>query len=166
MRDRENMENIEAIGIHFDFPRGYDRHLAQLFEYIVIDKYTWYVTCSDNYYLCNGRIEQFLPDGVYSGRDFCRQIHSCQEYYIHLVRLLAVREGKLLEQDSIHTYRDYMNSNAEIALLCADSMVDFYAKNPYVLKAVMESCERYFSTTAESPYFITLKNETRTGFVV
>ena len=158
------MIDESAIGIHFDFPREYDWHLVPLFEHVQIERYTWYVACSENYCSCNGHIKQFLPDGVYSGKAFKRLIYSTGEYYIHLIRLIAVPAGMPFEQERIHTYEDYVNSNAQIVLLSADSIVDFYAKELNVLKPVMEFCEQNYSVSGKQPYFLTIANDTRTGF--
>ena len=158
------MTNDAIIGIEFQFSRDYANHFARLFESVPVEAYTWYVSCSENYSSCNGKVGQFLPDGVYSGDKFASIIRSIPKYYIRLIRLFAVPIGKKFDSSKINYYGDYLKSNAEIALLSADSFVDFYAKQQNVLRTVADSCERYYAIDDSIPHFITLQNDTRTGF--
>ena len=153
------------IGICFEFSKEYVDHLGRLFRELPVSTYTWYVACSENYYSLNGTVDLFLPDGVYSWDEFLSVLRATPEYYIRLLRLLAVPADKSLDQSTIHSYADYVQSNAEIALLSADSYVDFYAKDTNVLDAVMKSCRQYYSS-GELPCYITPENDERTGFWV
>lgn len=160
------MTDIQNIGIQFEFSRRYINHFAQLFENISIDSYTWYVSCSENYSSCNGNVDFFLPDGVYSGYEFAQIIRSMSEYYVHLIRLFTVPNGNKFDPNKINNYEDYIKSAAEFALLSADSYVSFYAKNKNLLQTIFESCKRYYNNSTMVPKYITRQNDGRVSFWV
>jgi len=160
------MLETEIIGIKFEFSREYLNHFAQLFENVSVEKYTWHVSCSENYLSCDGKIYQFLPDGIYSGKEFASMIQSLSEYYIHLICIYAVPIGKEFDSSAISTYQDYANSHAEIALLSADSFADLYVKDLNSLKEIFSSCEKYYGNGTISPQFITKENDEREKFEV
>ena len=160
------MIETEIIGMRFEFSREYLNHFAQLFENFTVEKYTWYVSCSENYLSCNGKIQQFLPNGIYSGDEFASIIRSLSNYYIHLVCVFAVPIGKSFDPDAIKYYEDYIKSTAEIALLSADSYADLYVKDLNVLKKIVSSCKKYYSNGTISPQYITSQNDGRERFEV
>lgn len=155
-----------AIGINFEFSREYVNHFAQLFENISVERYTWYVSCSENFCSNNGKWDSFLPNGIYSGNEFFSIISSISEYYIHLICLFAVPRGKIFDLDKINDYEDYVKSNAEIALLSADSIVDLYVKDENVLNTIINSCIYYYSSNTKIPKIITHENNVRNKFWV
>ncbi len=160
------MINTDAIGIHFEFSKNYVDHFARLLKNISIEKYNWYVSCSENYRSHMGNIDPFLPNGIYSGREFASIIDSAKESYIHLICLYAVPEEDEFDPGKVRNYEDYVKSSAVIALLSADSSVDFYTKDYDILKTVFESCERYYNNDNSPLYIITPQNDGRTGFWV
>ena len=161
------MFETDIIGIRFEFSRKYLDHLARLFENISVEKYTWYVSCSENFLSCDdGKIQQFLPNGVYSGAEFNSIIHSTSNYYIHLIYILAVPIGSEIDTCSINSYEDYVNSPVEIALLSADSYVDLYAKDLGTLKSIFSSCQKYYALGTITPQYITPQNDDRETFFV
>lgn len=160
------MLETETIGIRFEISREYLNHFAQLFENFPVEKYTWYVSCSENYSSSNGKIHRFLPNGIYSGDEFSTIIHSELKYYIHLIVLFAVPTGDAFDTNIIDSYADYIKSNAEIALLSADSFVDLYIKDHNALKNIFTSCNKYYSNGAIPLEWSTSKNDGREKFKV
>lgn len=160
------MFETEIIGIKFEFSREYLNHFARLFENFSVEKYTWYVSCSENYLSCDGKIYNFLPNGIYTGNEFASIIQSLSEYYIHLICIFAVPIGNEFDSSVIASYKDYINSSAEIALLSADSYVDLYVKDLSALKKIFSSCKTYYSNGTISPQYITRENDDREKFEV
>ena len=157
----------DSIGIEFEFTHDYVNHITRIFQNITVEKFTWYVYWSENYMPDgNGKIEQFLPNGVYSGQEFSLIINSSQEYYIHCIHLYAVPNGLDFDHASIKNYNDYKRSNAVIALLSEDSLVDFYTKDNNILKSVYEVCIKYYKYNSEiKPLKIkTIQNNSRDKF--
>lgn len=156
----------DAIGIEFVF-KGYTDHLSRLFCQVPVEEYTWHVACSECYFpLPRGITESFLPKGVYSGAEFAAILHREKEYYILEISLYAVPQGCAFDPNEIGTYEDYVKSPAVLALLCADNEVDFYTKDPNILKSVSNACEQYYSCNRRNePFRIkTVQNDERTGF--
>lgn len=161
------MTVTDIIGIEFEFTRSYENHLVRLFKDINVEEYTWYVSCSENYGSKNNeKAEQFLPDGVYSGTEFSFIINSVSHHYIHLIRLFAVPNNKNFDPDKINVYEDFKESDAEIALLSADSIVSLYIKNSNILNTTFESCKFYYGNNSVPPCLITPQNDDRTAFWV
>ncbi len=161
------MSNKDVIGVNC-CSKKYMNHLGSLFETVNFEEYTWYVSCSENFASgeYTGRVELFLPDGVYSGEQLRSVIRQTPKYYIHLLRLFAVPLGKNIECQKINNYKDFLESEAEIALLSADSDIDLYVKNFDILQNVIRSCMNYYGNEVASPKLITLQNDDRTGFWV
>ena len=161
------MTDTDVIGIEFEFTRSYEDHLVRLFKGVPIEKYTWYVSCSENYgSKSNEKAAPFLPDGIYSGAEFSSIIHSIPYHYINLIRLLAIPSGKDFDPDKINVYEDFQESATEIALLSADSIVSLYIKDRNILDTVFESCKLYYDNSAIVPTLITPQNDGRTRFWV
>lgn len=157
------------IGIRFAFPQNYENHLALLFENVAIADYTWYVSCSENYMSNGEKTAFYLPDGIYSGRDFA-EIIQFPEYYIHLLCLFGVPNGKSFCADEILKYEDFSKSNAQIALLSADSITDLYIKDQRILKIVAASCRMHYQSTntatGHAPELFSRATDDRTMFLV
>ncbi len=163
------MVDQNRIGIRFQFAQTYTDHLAKLFQNIFVEHYTWYVSYSENLFSHNGKVEMFLPDGVYTGEQLKNIINNA-DYYLILFCLYGVPSGKYFAQEDIKHYQDYLQSNAEIALFCADGFADLYAKDPIILENIMTSCQEYketFLSEEEFPLgFFTEENDERTGFYI
>ena len=157
----------EVIGIHYKSNK-YMNHLGCLFESINFNNYMWHVSCSENFTSgeYSGKVELFLPNGIYSGKQLLSIIEQTPRYYIHLLRLLIVPVGKSIDTHTINNYNDFLKNDVEVVLLSADSDVDLYVKNPKILKNIMQSCIKYYSTETEDPYFLTLQNDDRSSFWV
>ena len=147
------MNEKAYIGVRFDVFNSYTDHFSKIFESIDVKDYTWYVTPgSANETLfegCTADSFSFLPIGVYSGREFYEKIHSCN-YYIFLLVMFAVPNGKEFKPDSVQYYEEYVQSNAELAFICADRDVNLYVKNPAILKNIFESCKKYYDEASEN----------------
>ncbi len=151
----------DIIGLDFKI-RGYANHFAELFESLPIEEYTWHVDCSENFYSHCGKVDLFLPNGVYSGSEFKQALFETPSYYIHLIRLLAVPNGIDFNVNQINTYDDYVNSPVEIAFLSGDSIVDLYIKSASHLNRVYELCKKRYASIS----LLTEANDTRTEFWV
>ena len=155
----------EVVGLSFKL-RGYKAHLRYMFERIPVADYTWYISESENFISTKGKIDLFLPDGVYSGARFANIVSSAEDYYIHLIRMFAVPCGMSLRPEEIDNFHDYTKSNAEIAFLSADSFVDLYVKNPGLLRNIVDSYECNTCHGKEPFEYITIQRDSRTAFHV
>ena len=154
----------KKIGVSFKFDK-YDKHFIIIFKDIDLNKYIWHVTNSEIIYY-NEEIKRadtgVLEPNVYNGEKFLKQINSFP-YYVISTRLFATSVGNTIKPEEITDYNAFYNSNCEIALLCADSYVDFYAKDESVIDAVAESCKKHYNCDV---MFITKENDMRTGFYI
>ena len=66
----------------------------------------------------------------------------------------------------INSYKDYLNSPVEVALLSADSYVDLYVKDHIALKQILASCNKHYRNGTPPPQCITLDNNRRVKFEV
>lgn len=136
------MQHNDRIGISFRFPTSYDLHLSNIFNSINYLEYTWYVSDSEILYYnekINRADNSIFVDGVYSGDSF-RNIVSNNVYHIIHARIFAVPRDEMIAVETIVNFDSYINSNCEIALLCADCYVDFYAKDNDILDKVKKAC--------------------------
>lgn len=153
------------IGFSFAFPNEYDSHLRKIFNNIDYQKYTWYV--SDSFILYHNEKKgmadaSIFTNGVYYGSCF-RNIVSNNAYCIIQARIFAVPKDEIIDVGTIVNFASYLNSNCEIALLCADYYVDFYAKNNDILNLVKENC---ISNSYEQLSDIVVGNDSRTSFYI
>lgn len=88
------------VGVSFAFARTYTNHLGRLFENIQIEAYTWYALQSENYISETKGMDFFLTNGIYNGEEFRKMIEET-EYYIHLLCLYGVPNGKSFESKQI-----------------------------------------------------------------
>lgn len=136
------MQYNDRIGISFSFPASYSLHLSNIFNNINYLEYTWYVSDSEILYHNEktGKADNSIfVDGVYSGDSF-RNIISNNVYCLIHARIFAVPKDEFFDVEAIVNFASYLNSNCEIALLCADYYVDFYAKDNDILDKVKEAC--------------------------
>ena len=159
------MQHNDRIGISFRFPASYTLHLNNIFNNINYLEYTWYVSDSEILYHNEktGKADNSIfVDGVYSGDSF-RNIVSNNVYCLIHARIFAVPKDEIVDVDTIVNFVSYLNSNCEIALLCADYCVDFYAKDNNILKKVKEAC---ISNSYEQLSEIIAGNDSRTSFLI
>ena len=161
------MDNTNHIGLSFWALNAYTDHLAQILEGIPVEDYTWHVSCSENLVSPVTRDHWcFLPDGVYSGTEFADLIRT-PKYYLYLLQLIAVPNGVACDVEGIKNSSDFAKSTAEIALSCADRLIDLYAKGEK-LDLLVKACEKYCSAdpTSEGIQLFTKETEERYGFGV
>jgi len=156
----------DRIGVRFVFAKKYMNHLELMFKNVSLELFTWYVSCSENLCSFDGECRAFLPNGIYSGREFLRTIRKFSEHYMHLVCIFGVPTELSFERDLVNNYSDYVNSNAVFALMCADGYVDFYAKDKHILDAVFDACNLHYASEDIAPRYITSFNDVRTRFWV
>lgn len=153
------------IGFFFEAKREYFNHFSFFFKPFEVSQYDWYVDCSENYFSNDGKVDLFLPDGVYTGEEFKKFCYSDSDYFLHLIRIFAVPTGLSFDQKKIDHYNDYANSNAQLALLSADSFISYYIKDKRYLKECYSSCVDYIGDS-EKIKLISTENDDRTGFWV
>lgn len=156
------------IGVSFEFAHTYTNHLGRLFKNIQVEAYTWYSLQSENYISGIEGLDFFMPSGVYNGENFRKMIE--EEYYIHLLCLYGVPNGKTFDPKQIKNYDDYLNSNAEIALLSGDSVVDLYCKNKGMLEVIAMACDQSDEAVVDKSNYavrlFTKQDDERTGFYI
>lgn len=157
------------VGISFEFAHEYTNHLGILFKDIPVETYTWYSLYSENYISGTQGLEFFMPNGVYNGEEFRKMIDE-KEYYIHLLCLYGVPNGKSFDAKQIKDYEDYLNSNAEIALLSGDSITHLYCKSNSMLEVIATACDKSDETIVDKSNYpvrlFTEQDDERTGFLV
>ena len=158
------MEKTQKIGVQFQLPQNYDTHFAVLFQNIDTRKYTWHIANSE--ILCHNEktktIDEFTMDGTYIGEAFEKRIcHT--SYHVIAARIFASPSHCKAEIDDILDYNSFLCSKFEIALLCADSYVDFYAKDQRIINYVFHAAKQLSSNSVS---FITMENDSRTNFYI
>ncbi len=165
------MIDKKYVGMSFVFANEYMDHLAKLFKDVDVENYTWYTThCMNCFYYSvpSERARTFLPDGVYSNSEF-KQLVQTTKHYLRLLCLYGVPVGKAFDIEKILVYQDYVQSNAEIALMIADGYVDLYAKDTGILNAIYEAVCRNEGGFVSARYPVELftpETDSRTGFLV
>ena len=157
------------IGVSFAFAHTYTNHLGRLFENIQVEAYTWYSLQSENYISGTKGLDFFLTNGVYSGEEFRKMIEET-EYYIHLLCLYGVPNGKSFDPKQIKNYDDYLKSNAAIALFSGDSIVDLYCKDSGMLEVIATACNQDNGESIDKSHdavrLFTTQEDERTGFYI
>lgn len=154
----------KKIGVSFYF-NGYDKHFAVIFENINLEKYNLCITNSEIIYYDQKtkRAENgVITSGIYSGKDFLQQT-SLFEYHIIHIRILANFKDKTMDSNIILSYDAFCSSDCEIALLCADCRVDFYAKDETIIDTVAKNYTKHYNSDVS---FITKETDSRTGFYI
>lgn len=158
------MQSNDLIGLSFMVPCDYIKHFSLIFENINVEKYMWQVADCEIYRGDNiaPLFETNFETHCYDGKTFATIINDVTYHLIHS-RVFAIPQGMAGNIENILSYEDYYISDFEIALLCADCSVDFYAKNKDIIFSVMEACKRNLSCV---PDILTRENDTRTSFLI
>ena len=136
--------------------------LNKIFHGIDFTKYIWEINEDDFIYSSNNKDMKRLFDGnIISGEEFLKCI-SRDNYYMIFADIKAYPAGST--PVNIDTYKDYLESNCQIILLCADStFVDFYSKDSDILNRVRKNC---IDNRFERVTIITEDNDSRTRMSV
>jgi len=152
-------------GIFFDTGGKWDVHFAHLFGEIDLTQYVWRVFADSMIY----RTEQpyshacgILEDGIYSGTELLERL-TAFEYSMLQIVLYAFQKDTKEIREVLKDYEDFVNSDCEIAFLCADNMVELYAKDDGILREVTRCLQSHYGLEPED---ITDENDERMGFVV
>jgi hypothetical protein len=127
-----------------------------------LTKYIWEINEEDIIYTENNRhIKSFFGSNVINGEEFLKCI-SRESYYMIFADIKAYYVGD--NRININTYGDYLESNCQMILLCADStFIDFYSKDTAILREVHKNC---IDNNFEQVLIITEENNSRVRMVV
>lgn len=146
-------------GIRFIAPNRYDKFLCYIFEKVPFEQYTWYVDQTEIIYYdktIQKASENFFNSRIMSGHDFKLAI-SREDYYVYLANIQAY--SVYSPYCTISTYEDFLKSNCEILLLCADTVdYNIYCKSPPILTQMHSICKCLFQNVE----YITDENDSRT----
>jgi hypothetical protein len=150
------------IGLDIMVKNSTDNYLYKIFSGIDLTKYIWEISSDEILYSENGVDYQKLFDkSLISGDEFIKCI-SKESYYMIFSDIKAYPVGSKLT--NITTYEDYLKSDCEIILLCADvKFIDFYSKSNEILKKVYKNC---INNKFEQVTTITENNNSRTKISV
>ena len=149
---------IRGISVVFD---GYDFHLTKLFDGINLTDFLWYITNSEVYWQEDVN-EDLLAPGVYDGCTLLSILKKSPCHMIH-ARIFAVPIGANLLVNKIDDYVDFLESNCEIGILCADCIAEVYVKSQNLLGYIIENGQKHYKS---SMLFITDANDARTSFYI
>lgn len=150
------------IGLSIRVKNEPDRFLSKIFHGIDLTKYIWEINEDDIMYTENNKHMQGLfENDVMSGEEFFKCI-SKESYYLIFADIKAYLTGSNCVE--INTYNDYLASDCQIILLCADStFIDFYSKDIEILDQVHKNC---VYNNFEQITIITEDNDSRTRMSV
>jgi hypothetical protein len=120
----------------------YDKYLSKIFNGIDLNNYNWQIEFDDIFYTTNGKVQdRFFPESNLNGEEFGKYI-SRENYYLVFAEIKAFPKGS--ECTKINTFKEFLDSNCEIAFLCIDSIyIEFYCKNNIIIEIVHNNCMRY-----------------------
>lgn len=148
-------------GTRFFIPNEYNKYLWEIFKFVDLLKYTWYISQEEILYFNEkeGKVcSDFFTSHTLTGSQFKECINKTN-YYLYSVNIQAYPIGT--EKEDIFTYDDFIKSKCEILLLCADAKyVDLYSKDEEYLKNIYDMCIR---NKFENVEYITHENDERTG---
>ena len=146
-------------GIRFTAPDKYDKFLYYIFESVPFDQYTWYVDQTEIIYYDKAiqkASEDFFDSRIMSGHDFKLAI-SKEDYYVYLANIQAY--SVYSPYCVILTYEDFLKSDCELILICADTVdYNIYCKNQELLTQMYIACKGLFRDVE----YITDENDSRT----
>jgi hypothetical protein len=148
-------------GVRFHLLNEYNQYLWEIFKFLDILKYTWYISQTEILYYNKkeGKVcSDFFPSDKLTGAEF-KECIARNEYYVYLANIQAYPLNT--EREEILTYDEFERSRCETILLCADSIyVDLYSKNKAFLKNVYDMGIQIGFKNVE---YITNSNDERTG---
>ena len=127
------------IGLDIRVKNEYSNYLYKIFNEIDFLNYVWKINTDDFLYLEDGnKKEDFFKSNVLSGGEFFKSI-SRDSYYMIFTDIKAYHIGN--DCSEIKTFKDFLESNCELALLCTDStFIEFYCKDKDILEKVYNNC--------------------------
>jgi len=146
------------IGLNIRVKNATDNFLYKIFNGIDLSGYIWEIAEDDIMCIKNGEHTQGLfNSNIMNGEEFLSCI-SIDDYYMIFADIKAYPVG--YNYSEIDSYEDYLISDCQIILLCADStFIDFYSKDMTILEKVYENCINY---GLEEVTTFTEENDSRT----
>ena len=146
------------IGLSFRLKNTIENFLYKILYGIDFAKYTWKINEDDVLYTEHNKgMHGLFPNDILNGEEFFECI-SREYYYMFFIDIKAYLVGSNCLE--ISSYADYMNSDCQMILLCADStFIDFYCKDIEVLDRVRKNC---ICNNFEQITVITEDNDVRT----
>lgn len=149
------------IGISFEIPNEYGNYLEKILHNIGIDKYFWTIEISEVYERKDNRLDRNMFDEyIMDGKEFKEEVSTADYYMIFLTAIAFKNKEDIVE---IRNYNDYINSNAELSVICVDSSyVDIFSKNEDILEEILKNCK---NNNYENIKIITEENNSIFNFV-
>lgn len=127
------------IGISFEIPNEYGNHLEKILHNICIDKYCWIIEYSEVLESKDNNLRNMFDEDIMDGKEFKEEVNTADYYMIFLTAIAFKNKEDIVE---VKNYNDYINSNAELAVICVDSSyVDIFSKNEDILEEILKSCK-------------------------
>ncbi len=129
------------IGLDIRVKNGYSNYLSKIFKGLNLLNYIWEINADDFLYTQNDDKEEgFFGADILNGEEFFRCI-SRDSYYMVFADIKAFPLGLGHGGIKINSFKDFLESNCEIVLLCTDSMyIEFYSKSRKLLDKVYNNC--------------------------
>ena len=161
VQELSGSDNV-MIGLDIMVKNAADNFLYKIFNGIDVSDYIWIIDADEILYTENDKhMQELFSSNVMSGEDFLKCI-SRENYYMIFADIKAYPIGS--DCSCINTYEDYLKSDCQIILLCADSsFIDFYSKDIEIINKVNENCINY---NFEQVNPVTEQNDTRTRMSV
>lgn len=108
-------------GIQFHIPNAYGSFLGEILKPIGISNYDWFVGGGESYVVVDDTLgESLFPNHApcMTGEELQRIVED-QKYYLIFADLKAFPRGDAVPD--VQTYKDYAESDCQIALLVIDS---------------------------------------------
>lgn len=145
------------IGLSILLPNVASNYLIQILENVDVDLYEWNVSYDEVLYMEDDKEENSLfKEKIISGDEFKKCI-SRKEYYLVFIDVKGFPINSTIS--NVISYDDYLRSECEIVLLCADSrFVDIFSKKKDILQTIYTNCINYELQVEK----ISKQNNTRT----
>lgn len=127
------------VGLDIRVKNEHNQYLYKIFKGIDFSNFAWNIIADDFLYLEDGNIQQnFFMSNVLTGEEFLENI-SKDSYYMIFADIKAYPIGNACSE--IKTFKDFIESNCELILLCTDStFIEFYSKDKCILEKVYDNC--------------------------